>query len=72
MMQYNIWIEGFHIQGSDRVGASFVGSAEGKNFRDAVINWYKSHPTGCFDSKNMTDWGCGLFPTEQEARRRFG
>ena len=75
MNSYEIWMEGFLFSGEDeRATASFVGTSQGVNFRDAVISWYKSHPErlSTFNEEYLTDWGCRLFPTEEEARRSFG
>ena len=72
-MIYNIWVEGFIINGSHAY-ASYVGFMEGKDFRDAVIKWYNKHPGRAlnFNEKYLTDWGCRLYPTESEVRRIFG
>lgn len=70
-MHYEIWMEGFMMNGGG-AGASKLGDAEGKDFREAVFNWYKEHPSPNFDPIHLTEWGCGLFPTREEAQRRFG
>ena len=72
MQTHQIWMEGFHIAGRDRVGASFVGSAEGNSFREAVLKWYRDHPNSSFHPTHLTNWGCGHYPTEAEARKSFG
>ena len=73
-MTYEIWMEGFLVTGMEGTPApaSFVGKAEGIDFPDAVRNWYNNHPTGNFNPETLSDWGCRLFPNEQEARRSFG
>lgn len=56
------------------MGASFLGSSTGNNFREAVINWYNDNPMrlGEFDKEHLSDWGCQLFDNEKDARRSFG
>lgn len=70
-MTFEIWMEGFRISGGE-AKASYVGKAEGNNFREAVINWYSKHFSSTFDAEHLTDWGCELFPSEEQARKRFG
>lgn len=70
-MLYQIWMEGFNITGG-QAGASYVGSMEGKDFRDAVINWYDQHPDINFNAEHLSYWGCGLFSNEAQARQTFG
>lgn len=73
-MVYDIWMEGFHIQGGGPTPASFVGQSEGETFKDAVIAWYEKNPLRkhSFNPDNLTDWGCRLFDNETDARRNFG
>jgi len=71
-MIYDIWMEGFHIQGGDPVQATLLGQAEGNSFEEAVKNWYTQHPSSSFNVKSLTEWGCRLYPTEQEARKFMG
>lgn len=42
-MTYNIWAEGFLVQGMEGIPkkASFVGQSEGNTFAEACENWYK-------------------------------
>lgn len=72
-MTYEIWIEGFVISGGYG-HATLLGTSEGQDFKDAVCKWYDAHPIRLFNfnAENLTDWGCGLFPTEAEAKKRFG
>lgn len=71
MQTYNIWMEGAQFTGGG-FQASYVGAAEGSNFREAVRNWFKNNPSINFDSNNLTEWGCRLFPSEAQARKSFG
>lgn len=71
-MIYDIWMEGFHIQGGDPVKAIFLGQAEGNSFEEAVKNWYSQHPSSTFDKERLSDWGCKLYPTEAQARKFMG
>jgi hypothetical protein len=68
---YEIWMEGFCLNGG-RSQASRVGTSKGRTFREAVLAWFEKHPTSTFNQDNLTDWGCGLFQTEAEARSSFG
>ncbi len=68
---FEIWMEGYLITGGGG-GASFVGSASGVTFHEAVLNWYKDHPNVNFNPETLTDWGCRLYPTYAEAKRAFG
>ena len=71
-MIYDIWMEGFHIQGSDPVQATFVGTSEGDSFEESVKNWYLKHPSESFNKECLSCWGCKLYPTEIEARKLMG
>ena len=73
-MVYDIWMEGFHIQGGGPVQASFLGQSEGKDFKEAVLKWYDEHPIQkhSFNPDTLSDWGCRLYPTEAEARKFMG
>lgn len=73
MQTYEIWAEGFVITGGSGQ-AHLVGTSEGTDFKDACIRWYKDHPLQAlnFNPDTLTDWGCGLFPSEAQARARFG
>lgn len=71
MHVYNIWMEGAKFTGGG-FQASYVGAAEGKDFKDAVRNWFKKNPSSSFDPVYLTEWGCRLFPSESQARKRFG
>jgi hypothetical protein len=68
---YEIWREGFRIQGESGP-AEQLGIASGKNFREAVLQWYEEHPDTNFNPDTLTFWGCNHYPTEQEARKTFG
>lgn len=73
MNKYEIWMEGFLMNGGG-AGATFVGTSEGIDFRDAVIKWYKANPIRLinFNEEHLTDWGCSLFPSKEQAMKSFG
>lgn len=70
-MMYQIWMEGCRMNGGG-FNANYVGSAVGDNFREAVLNWFKYHPSSSFDSRQLTEWGCRLYSNEMDARKSFG
>ncbi len=72
-MMYDIWAEGYIIQGSTG-GAVCLGSEEGADFKDACANLARKDPEFCkfFDEKELTYWGCRLYPNRTEAARGFG
>jgi len=73
MNTYQLWMEGFCLNGeNENATASYIGTSEGVDFRDAVIRWYEKHPSSSFNEKYLSDWGCRIFPTEEEARKNFG
>lgn len=74
MKTYDIWMEGYNITGNS-AGACYVGSAEGSTFRKACQNYAGANPGWAlhyYDPKSNDYWGCGLFPTENQARKAFG
>lgn len=72
-MVYNIWMEGYRCNG-DEGRASFVGVAEGKNFKEACKNYVKHDKEfgKLFNDEKLTYWGCKLFDNESQARYSFG
>lgn len=70
-MVYEIWQEGFMIQGMDfPAKAEFVGKVEADSFKEACDKHYKGNLL--YDSERLALWGCGLYETEEEARKLFG
>jgi len=70
-MIYNIWQEGFMIQGMDMPAkAEFVTTVEAASFQDACDKFYFGNLL--YDSRTLSVWGCRLFETEEEARESFG
>jgi len=69
---WDIWMEGFHIQGGGPEPARFVGRAEGETFRDACLTWFNAHPDSNFNPDSLCVWGCRLYSNEAEARKSFG
>lgn len=73
MRNFEIWCEGYIIQGN-RDGASLLGTAAGETFKDAAISLFRSNgDSRCdFIADSMTYWGCRLFDNEIDARKNFG
>lgn len=59
MKKFEIWVEG-----SNETRECLCGVSNGKNFKDACINFFNikaNDERGDFDSRRMTFWGCKLF-----------
>ena len=70
--RFEIWMEGFLVTGGG-AKARRLGIGHGKNFREACINFFSTHPEyKNFDPENLTEWGCHLFKSERKARKSFG
>lgn len=76
MAKFDIWTEGFLIQGMDEPAkASLVAKdVEADSFKEAVRKHYSKDGkiNSLIDLERLTYWGCRLYPTEKEARRSFG
>ncbi len=74
---FEVWSEGHSITG-DRARASFLGSAPGKDFREAVAAVLSlPENRGLRSSYDPSSeppriWGCRLFDNEAQARASFG
>ena len=68
---FEIWEEGYRVTG-DGGPAVHLGSANGKDFRSACINFFKEKESKDFDADDLTVWGCRLFDNETDARKMFG
>jgi hypothetical protein len=73
MNKYEIWVEGFRENGGSGT-ANFRGTSVGTDFRDAVVRWYNADPERLinFNEEKLTDWGCSIFPSQEQAMRSFG
>ena len=73
MQTFKIWSEGYSATGEYGTH-SLLGTSKGNSFKEAVINWMNNNPDykKLFDENRLTYWGCRLYPTEEEAARRFG
>lgn len=69
-MKYEIWMEGFHAQGSEPIKASLWTTVEANSFQEACDETFKGHDL--YDSKNLALWACRLFDNETDARKFFG
>ncbi len=63
--RYQIWQEGFKI-GNIIQEAEYHGEAEGKDFEQACLKYFKNDPN--FNYRNLTFFGCKLFNNENDAR----
>lgn len=73
---YQIWAEGYSATGQSGT-ATYMGSASGETFKDAVKELAKraSPEDRAFyntDRIQPTYWGCRLFDNEEDARKSFG
>ena len=73
MKLYEIWSEGYRCN-VDRGEATLHGRTHAINFKEAcnMLAMMDKGFAAYFDPKTMTYWGCGLFDSEQKARRNFG
>lgn len=80
-MKYNIWAEGFLVQGMEGIPekASFVGQSEGSTFAEACENWYKKNVSPCdfkrffhIDHEGNPIYWVRLFNNEEDTRKAFG
>jgi len=72
MKEWEIWSEGFRIQGTDGV-ASLLGKETAETWDEAVQEYMRKNPGRITVSAGQyTDWGCRLFDNEADARKAFG
>lgn len=71
--EFRIWSEGYRATG-EAAGASMLGTARGRNFREACARFIADNPNyaGLYDAKSNTVWSCRLFPTQRQAIKSFG
>ena len=73
MNSYNIWREGFMIQGMDSPAtAERIGTEQGETFQDACARLMEHKKSTTYDPRRNTDWGCRLFDNEAAARKSLG
>jgi hypothetical protein len=72
-MRYEINSEGY-IGTGDSGGATYHGSSDGEDFREACRNFAAADDDFAkyFDPERMTYWGCRLYPSMSDARAMFG
>jgi len=72
---FDLWVEGYSTTGQS-APAQFLGTYEGKTFREAVLSWSFSglsrNENQYFNANNLTYWGCEIFDSEKKARKSFG
>ena len=68
-MIYEIWEEPYYTQGMDKPSEpKFIGRYEADSFREACIKANKEGKFGNdFNEDTLTDWGCRLFSSKEEA-----
>ena len=69
MKEYDIYVEGYICNGGGMT-AKYIGSAQGKSFKDACKDWF--YEKSLYNERKNTFWGCGLFETLEEAQKTFG
>lgn len=82
---YEIWSEGYLASGMEGTPckATFHGTCEGSNFREACNNFFKDEEcynsgipgvniSGIFHETSPSLWACRLFDNESDARKTFG
>lgn len=71
MKIFEIWQEGFLIQGMDSpAGASYIGRFKAETFKEACVKAFGENEY--FSPEYLTFWGCKLYDNEEEARKAFG
>lgn len=55
---YEIWAEDCAGSGA---GATRLGSASGRTFREAVMAYFRDHPSTSFNAENLTERSCKLY-----------
>lgn len=76
MKTYDIWTEGYADNGGWGE-ATYMGSAEGLDFNDAVANFVETQSAENksywdFEYGTWSYWGCRAFGDEGSAREMFG
>jgi hypothetical protein len=72
LQHFEIWSEGYGDGTGE--GATYHGSAPGKDFRAACARFAELVPAFSrhFDCAQLTFWGCRLFDNAEDARRSYG
>ena len=68
-MKFDIWEEPYFVQGMDKPSdPKFIGSYEADSFKEACLKANAEGKFGKdFNEETLTDWGCRLFQTKEEA-----
>jgi hypothetical protein len=69
--RFDIWIEGYRVNGNSST-ARLLGTVEAGTFREAVLAWYRDHPSPTFNPDTLIEWGLWHFDNEADARKSFG
>lgn len=70
-MKYEIWAEGFFIQGQSTPSPAFYhGKIEAESFQEACDIRFVND--GLYNRETLSLWGCRLFDNEKDARISFG
>lgn len=82
MAKFDIWVEGYAVQGSSGKAHILAKGVEAETFKAAVLRWYNAL-AAVSDVKEMygeldtsesipTLWGCKLFDNYDDAAKTFG
>lgn len=70
-MKFEIWVEG-HITHGNCGGEKLMRTAEADTFQEACIKAFEGNEWFRFIDGKPCWWGCQLFPTQEEAHKKFG
>ncbi len=71
MTEWNIWMSGYQAT-CEHETAQFVGVFKAETFAEACAAAAVEKGWKNFDPVRLTEWGCGLYDNEADARRAFG
>lgn len=74
---FEVWMEGFHVQGMDRPAtAVYLGAHQSETFevacKQAVFARWPDEADHFYNAGTNTYYGCRFFDNESDARKTFG
>jgi hypothetical protein len=63
-MKYNIWSEGYAVQGNSAGPHCHARGVDADSFKEACVKFFSTDPithASYFDAERMTYWGCKLY-----------
>jgi hypothetical protein len=70
-MKFEIWREGYATNGQ-RSGEALMRTVEADTFQEACIKAFEGDDYFRFIGGKPCHWGCELFPTQEEAHKKWG